>query len=120
MPASIGRYDLLAIALWRLEKLRTREGDPELLKAQRRKLIAQADEAEESAEKKRIANELSRKQLYHADEIDRSAAELVLWIKTQLEAFPDSLRQQFGPEVAREIEESIRQLLNVLAAWQPK
>lgn len=120
MPSEHGRYDLLTIALWRLEKLRAREGDAELLKAQRRRMIAQADEAEESARKKRLANDTSERQLYHSDEIDLAAAELVLHIKTQLEAWPDQVRQQFGPEVALELDESVHQLLNVLAAWKAK
>lgn len=120
MPAEHGRYDLLAISLWRLEKLRAREGDAELLKAQRRRMIAQADEAEESTRKKRLANDLLERHLYHADEIDLAASELVLHIKTHLESWPDQVRQQFGREVALELEESVRQLLHGLATWSPK
>ena len=70
-------------------------------------------------QRERLANDREAGLLYERDEVDRSCRELILHIKAHLEEFPDSVRTQFGSDVADELEATLRLLLRQLATWKP-
>lgn len=126
-PGTKGAWDLSELYHWKTNRQR----DPTAVDAAnelvadaaRRKKIADAKTSEARARKLEIENSVAVGEMVYHDEVQQSAAEMVLRIKNRLEACPDDFMMSF-PRDTREQNTSdfqnfISHLLKELSSWEP-
>lgn len=126
MPGSRGKWNLRDIRRWKESRRfdpstngASSQTDTELL---RRRRVAEAEEAEQRAEKLRLANAQKRGELLDARSVELSANELVVRLKTRFESLPDEF-EVVAPAGLRSdargtAAEFIDRLLIELASWE--
>lgn len=118
---SRGRYNVERCRGWISKNIRERE-TLDVSELKEAFVRAELAKTEEQAKKLKLANDILERQLVYRDEVLQSASEMVLRIKTRLEAFPAEVEMQLPNEVRadvkRELESQIFLLLKEMAGWE--
>lgn len=89
---------------------------------QQQLLAAKVRDTNAAARKKEIENQLREGQLYEAEQVEQSVAELTGMIRHRIETIADELETEWPPEVRQAVTERLRDKLHLIltemSQWQ--